>query len=229
MEQTGFSGFSEATNEFLWGIRFNNERTWFQAHRQEYLDHVQTPLRQLAEEVYNAFHAAHPELELIVRVSRIYRDARRLYGRGPYKSQLWFTLRSAGEDWNTLPAFWFGLHPDSYGYGLGMYEVKPAVMARFRRELDESPDEMRRLAEAFEKQDRFQLDGEEYKRPKGHPAPPLDRWYNRKRLDLSHEAPPDALLYSPELVAQVLDGFEYLLPYYRYFRKLCLRTGPAAE
>ena len=224
MERTGFSGFSEKTNEFLWGIRFNNERPWFQAHKQEYIDHVQTPLRLLAEEVYEAFSAAHPELELIVRISRIYRDARRLHGRGPYKSNLWFTLRSAGEDWNALPAFWFGLHPDSYGYGVGVYDAKPAAMNRFRKEIDERPAEMLKLAQAFAGQDKFRLDGETYKRPKGHPAPPLDQWYNRKRLDLYYEALPDARLYSPALAEEVTEGFESLLPYYRYFKKICLRT-----
>ena len=224
MEQNTFSGFTEAANEFLWGIRLNNERPWFQAHRQEYIDHVQTPLRLLAEEVYDEFNGAHPELELILRISRIYRDARRLYGRGPYKSSLWFTLRSAGENWNELPAFWFGLRPDSYGYGLGVYDARPAAMARFRAEIDRDPGEMLALARTFARQDRFRLDGEEYKRPKGHPEPPLNQWYNRKRLDLYYETLPDARLYSPELAGEVLEGFESLLPFYHYFKKLCLRA-----
>ncbi len=224
MEHDRFTGFSEEANTFLWGIRFNNERAWFQAHKQEYADYVQAPLRKLADEVYDAFTAAHPELELIVRVSRIYRDARRLYGRGPYKSNLWFALRSAGEGWNELPAFWFGLHPDSYGYGLGVYDARPAAMARFREEVDRAPEEMTRLARVFDQQEKFCLGGEEYKRPKGTPQPPLDRWYNRKQLDLYYEAPPDARLYSPALVEDVLAGFEFLLPYYRYFMKICLRT-----
>lgn len=38
-----FQGFSQQTNDFLWGIRFNNERSWFEAHKQEYLDYVQAP------------------------------------------------------------------------------------------------------------------------------------------------------------------------------------------
>lgn len=38
-----FPGFSEKTQDFLWGVRLNNERPWFEAHKQDYLDHVQTP------------------------------------------------------------------------------------------------------------------------------------------------------------------------------------------
>ena len=97
-------------------------------------------------------------------------------------------------------------------------------MARFRQAVDEDPKPMLRLARAFEKQDRFLLDGEEYKRPMGHPEPPLVIWYNRKRPELYYESVPDARLYSPELKRDILEGFEALLPYYNYFKKICLRT-----
>ena len=42
--------FSEETIRFFWELQFNNDRDWFQAHKQQYTDHVLTPLRQLAEE-----------------------------------------------------------------------------------------------------------------------------------------------------------------------------------
>ena len=34
-----FQGFSQETVDFMWGIRFNNERTWFMAHKDEYQKH----------------------------------------------------------------------------------------------------------------------------------------------------------------------------------------------
>ena len=219
-----FQGFSQQTNDFLWGVRFNNERPWFEAHKQEDIDHVQTPMRELAQEVYQRFSAAHEELPLMVRVSRIYRDARRLYGRGPYKSHLWFSLRMSGENWAERPVFWFEIYPAGYAYGLGIYDARPATMARFRKAVDEDPEEMRKLARAFEKQDRFQLGAEEYKRPKGQAQPPLDQWYNRKSLDITCARQIDALLYSRELVDELLDAFESLMPYYRYFSSLCDRA-----
>lgn len=219
-----FEGFKPQSNEFLWGIRLNNQRDWFLAHKQEYQDYVQIPMRQLAEEVYDAFAAAHEELPLMMRVSRIYRDARRLYGRGPYKSHLWFSLRMAGEHWAEQPVFWFEIYPEGYAYGLGIYQALPATMARFRQAVDRDPREMRKLALAFQAQDRFRLEAEEYKRPKGHPAPPLDQWYNRKSLDLTCSRPADDLLYSPALVGELTEAFESLMPYHRYFSALCLRA-----
>ena len=35
-----FQGFSGATVDFMWGIRFNNEKGWFEAHKEEYLTSV---------------------------------------------------------------------------------------------------------------------------------------------------------------------------------------------
>ena len=38
-----FTGYSEKTLDFLWGIRFNNNRDWFTAHKEEYLQHLYQP------------------------------------------------------------------------------------------------------------------------------------------------------------------------------------------
>lgn len=219
-----FQGFSQKTNDFLWGIRLNNERPWFEAHKQDYIDHLQTPMRELAQEVYDRFMEKHQDLPLMMRTSRIYRDARRLYGRGPYKSHMWFSLRMSGENWAERPVFWFEIYPAGYAYGLGIYEAKPATMARFRKAVDDDPTPMVKLARAFARQDRFSLAAEEYKRPKGMPAPPLDQWYNRKSLDITCSRDLDELLYSPRLVEELLEAFESLLPYYHYFSSVCGRA-----
>ena len=32
-----FQGYSDETLDFLWGVRFNNDRAWFQEHKEDYL------------------------------------------------------------------------------------------------------------------------------------------------------------------------------------------------
>mgnify|MGYP000181707159 CR=1 FL=1 len=68
------------------GIRFNNEKGWFEAHKGGVPDHLSAAHEALADEVYGAFTDRHPDLDLICKVSRIYRDARRLFGRGPTRT-----------------------------------------------------------------------------------------------------------------------------------------------
>lgn len=142
---------------------------------------------------------------------------------GPTKAISGFPCVWLGTAGQNGPVLWFEIYPAGYAYGMGIYEAKPATMARFRQDMDEHPQTMMKLARAFQKQTRFRLEGEEYKRSKGHPQPPLDQWYNRKTIDLTCQREIDALLYSPGLVEELLDAFEELLPYYHYFTALCSR------
>ena len=217
-----FQGFSDATIDFMWGIRFNNERTWFQAHKEEYLTHFYQPMKELSLEVFDAFQARHAVPGLCCKVSRIYRDARRLHGRGPYKDHLWWSMERPGEEaFSARPVFWFELEPEGWSTGLGYYSATPATMARFRARLDRDPRTFAALARKLEKQDRFTLQGEEYKRPKGAPALPiLESWYNKRSFTLIHEEQHGPILRSHALVDELLEGFSFLLPFYDYFVSL---------
>ena len=104
-----FTGFTDETVDFMWGIRFNNERAWFEAHKEIYLTHFYQPMRELGDELYDYIAAKRPDLGLIRKVTRIYRDVRRLHGRGPYKESLWFSIEQPSEEWTAHPTFWFEL------------------------------------------------------------------------------------------------------------------------
>ena len=214
-----FQGFSGATVDFMWGIRFNNEKGWFEAHKEEYLTTFQRPMKALADEVYVAFTDRHPDLDLICKVSRIYRDARRLFGRGPYKDHLWFTLRRPKEEWVSQPAFYFELAPEYYSMGMGWYDATPLTMAKLRARIDRDPKPLERLARRLEKSE-FRLEGAEYKRPKGDPGSLLSPWYNRKSIAISRDENCGGLLFQPELAEQVIQGFRFLKPYYEYLFSL---------
>ena len=104
-----FTGFTDETVDFMWGIRFNNERSWFESHKEIYLTQFYRPMCDLAEELYGFMLEKRPDCGLIRKVTRIYRDARRLHGRGPYKESLWFSVEQPSEQWTARPTFWFEL------------------------------------------------------------------------------------------------------------------------
>ena len=87
-----FEGFTRETSEFLWELTFHNERPWFQEHREQYMRVLHEPFHALAKDTMAEMQRAFPGENFTLHVSRIYRDARRLFGRGPYKDHLWFTL-----------------------------------------------------------------------------------------------------------------------------------------
>ena len=70
-----FQGYTQETVDFLWGIRFNNERGWFMEHKQDYQEHLLAPTRALAEQVYDAIHEMCPDDPFLLKLSRIYRDS----------------------------------------------------------------------------------------------------------------------------------------------------------
>ena len=131
-----FQGYSQETVDFMWGIRFNNERGWFLAHKDDYQQHLLAPTRELGQAVYDGLAAALPHEPLILKVSRIYRDARRLHGQGPYKDHLWFCVRTGDQDWTGRPAFYFEIAPDYYSYGMGFWAASAATMTRYRQQIE---------------------------------------------------------------------------------------------
>lgn len=215
-----FTGFSDATVDFLWGIRFNNERGWFEANKETYMDTLYRPMKELANQVYEGFMEKEPDWDLRCRVPRIYRDARRLHGRGPYKDCLWFTIEQPCDDWSCNPVFWFEVSPEGYGYGMGAYAPAAVTMAKFRARLDRDPKPFEKLAKQVEKAGIFTLGGAEYKRTKGESTPALAPWYNRKGFSLTWEGSHDKGLYSQELVERLIRDFETLRPIYQYFKSL---------
>ena len=219
-----FQGYTQKTVDFLWGIRFNNERGWFMEHKAEYQTELLEPTKELAGEVYDGLKALLPHEPLLVKVSRIYRDARRLHGRGPYKDHLWFCVRTGDEDWTGRPTFYFEIAPDYYSYGLGFWAAAPATMERFRRRAAEHPQELEKLTEQLVKDGRFTLAGPEYARPRKAPSELLQPWFCKKSLSLQFEKPLDERIFSPELAAEIVAELGTLVPFYRYFAAIAAQA-----
>lgn len=225
-----FQGFDDETVDFMWGIRFNNQKPWFEAHKQIYLDHLYTPMRELSGEVYGHIAEKLPDYGLIGKVSRIYRDARRLRGRGPYRDHLWLSVEQPHEEFASTPCFWFELGPENWNYGMGYYCAKPLTMAKLRARLDRDPKPMEKLTGKLNRQEEFSLECQEYKRPKG-PAPSkaLEPWYRMKNFSIIHEEKLSEELFSRDIVGRLLSGYDFLVPFYQYFVALEGDPDPAEE
>lgn len=213
-----FTGFTDETVDFMWGIRFNNERTWFEANKEIYLKHFYQPMRELGEEVYAFIREKRPDYGLIFKQTRIYRDARRLHGRGPYKESLWFTVEQPGEAWTDRPSFWFELTPDGWSYGMGYWVSKPVTMAKLRARIDRDPRTMEDLTRMLNGQTEFSLNTVDYKKLRAPaPSPELEPWYRAKYFSIGHEEKLTEELFGREIVERLKRGYEFLLPWYDYF------------
>jgi len=211
--------FTKETTDFLWGLALHNERPWFDAHRADYEAYYKEPMEMLARRTFLALQEKYPDAGFQMKLCRIWRDARRLFGRGPFKEHLWFSIKT-DESLESGPMFWFEISAMEYSLGLGYYDAPADLMAYFRRTVDEDPRPLAKLARRLNGQDRFTLDGELYKRSKGDPGRLLAPWYDRKYLALSYESPADDALYDPAFADRLAADFDWLMPYFRYFTAL---------
>ena len=65
-----FQGFTQETVDFMWGIRFNNERGWFLEHKEDYQKHLLEPVKALGEDIYKGVKEMLPREPLMLKTSR---------------------------------------------------------------------------------------------------------------------------------------------------------------
>lgn len=226
-----FSGFTKRTVDFLWELKVNNNREWYGLHKEECKEVLLRPMNELANTVYETFEQKRPDMEFNIHISRIYRDARRLFGRGPFKDYLWFTLYDASaEHWDGKPSFWFEIASDRWSYGMGCYEGSGELMRRLRKRITVDPEPLRQLDEMLRSQKEFRLGGEDYKKQyQDCPHQDLQEWYGKKYISIGHEQGIGPEVIGPELADRVSKGMLYLAPFYDYFYPIGRDQGEEAE
>lgn len=157
-----FTGFYPETIDFLWGIRLNNNREWFEAHKADYQRFLWEPMKALAADVEAAFTGVEG---LRMRVSRIYRDMR-MHPPVPYKETSWMCLRHDGASWLEHPCLFFELTSEGYSYGLLLWNPRAAAMERWRTQLGDRTEEFLQMAARAERETGLAARRRAYVRPK---------------------------------------------------------------
>jgi uncharacterized protein (TIGR02453 family) len=227
-EERKFNGFSPETLKFLRGLKVNNNKSWFEAHRKDYEKYVLDPLRDLVTDLGDFMLDIDSRFEITPAVnktiSRIYRDTRFSKDKSPFRSTVWFTFKSRKKDWTThVSGYFFELSVNAYRYGMGFYDAAPAIMARFREMIDENPKEFLKAISFFAKQRTFVLEGEKYKRTIDASKPEnIQQWYQRKNMYLVCNRKIDNTLFSSKLTEDLIHGFTMIAPFYRYLQRIKL-------
>jgi uncharacterized protein (TIGR02453 family) len=110
----GFSGWKGDFRGFFLGLKANNSKAYFEAHRQQYEQEVKGPMVALLGDLEFEFGEA--------RLSRPNRDIRFSADKSPYKTNIYAT---AGSGYVALDA-------EGLMVGGGRYEMDAAQLAHFR-------------------------------------------------------------------------------------------------
>ncbi len=220
-----FKGFNEYTNEYLVGIRFNNNKEWFQAHKDMYNENVHNTIVALANEILMKMVELDPDFTEKPRVSRANRDVRFSKDKSPYKVCKWFFFKNAmtnGSIPHDAPGYFFEMSADWWRYGL-FYGDNPKVMENFRARIYADPAGCERILKLADRQNIFTLEGEDYKRIFNKELDPyLNKWVQKKWITyVRYENYDNMDFYSPKLVDTVFEGFKKIYPVYKYFKLGC--------
>ena len=211
-----FTGFTPETIDFLWGIRMNNNREWFQEHKKQYTKTLYEPMKELGRELFVPFADRPGNL---LKVSRIYRDAR-MHPPEPYKESLWICIRQDVEWWAENPCLYFEINPDGVHYGFFIWKMRTASMEDFRKHITAYPDEFLQLIKNTEETVGQPITAETYKRPKPTDNPDLAPYFAwKEKIACVRSIEPGEAMFGPELKNEVADFFEKLTPLYEYFNR----------
>ena len=86
----------------------------------------------------------------LLKVSRIYRDARMHYPV-PYKESLWLCIRQDVEWWAENPCLYFEIRPERLPAGFLFWKPKTAILEAFRQDLIARPEVFPKIAEKCRK------------------------------------------------------------------------------
>lgn len=211
-----FTGFTPETIDFLWGIRMNNNRDWFLEHKKQYTGTLYEPMKALGQAVFQPFLEKPGN---ILKVSRIYRDAR-MHPPTPYKESLWLCIRQEVDWWAENPCLYFEITPDEASYGFFYWKPRTAVLETFRQRIAAKPNEFLRLIRDTEEAVGQPVTAQCYKRPKVPENPALAPYYAWKsEIGCVRTIQPGPALFGPQLEEEVKDFFEKLTPLYEYFNQ----------
>ena len=211
-----FSGFTPETVDFLWGIRMNNNRDWFQANKQRYNDSLYHPMKALGQELFAPFADRPGNL---LKVSRIYRDAR-MHHPLPYKESLWICIRKDVEWWAENPCLFFEINPEGVDYGFFYWKPPTAALENFRKEISLHPKKFLKMIRSAEAATGIPITADCYKRPKPTDNEALAPYFAFKSAIscIRHEDFSEAT-FGPELAIRVRQMLEQLIPLYEFFDK----------
>lgn len=230
---SAFAGFPKDSLAFLRGLRKNNNKPWFEAHRAEYERAVKRPLQHLAEELDIRFARLAPEFVAPPKraLFRIHRDVRFSKDKSPYKvhAALWVFHRDAGRgvgksvgEAHGGAGFYFHLEPGASLVAGGYWMPPRPALNIVREKIAEDPKAFAKLvkASAFAKRFGGLTDDEPGVKltrvPRGFdPQHPGAEWLRFNSFTASRELT-DAEALSPKLVDAILKDYAALLPLVRW-------------
>ena len=224
-----FNGFPAEGLQFLADLEANNERPWFQARKQLYLDKIVTPTIAFVAAMGERLQTISPHINYDTRTNgsgsmmRIYRDVRFSKDKRPYKTHVGIVFWEGSGKKTECPAFYFGLNADGAGAHAGLYGFPKPMLTAYREAVaDDKLGSELEAAIAKVQAAGYQIGGAHYKRvPRGYDKDhPREELLRHNTLTGSGSKMETAVVTSPALLDVCFEHFKNMAPLQQWLVKI---------
>ena len=207
MTEGTFTHFPKETITFFKELENNNNKEWFQSHKQDYVDNVQSPAIDFITSMGERLKAISAGIIYDTRTNgagslmRIYRDIRFSPDKTPYKTNLGIVFWEGEGKKMENPGYYFHLDTKGTGFYAGFYMIPKDKLKTFRNAVDVNGAELQEAIDEIQSKG-YTVGGDKYKRvPQGfdadHPHAELLKY---KGLHSSTGALDPEIITSPDFI-----------------------------
>lgn len=214
--------FSPQTFAFLNALAANNDRAWFEAHKQDYETRVRGPALELIENMATILPSISPYFRAEARkvggsLMRVQRDTRFSRDKTPYKTNIGIQFRhETGRDVHA-PGLYLHIAPGECFVGVGLWRPDADALSGIRQAIVEHPEAWLAARDDANFCEFFSLEGDSLVHaPRGY-AKDHPLLTDLKRKDFIGLSPlSEATVVSDDLLTQTAERLRAATPYMRF-------------
>lgn len=162
--------FTPATFRFLRDLAANNDREWFAANRDRYVEKVQEPALQFITDFGPRLAKISPHFTADARtvggsLFRIHRDTRFSKAKTPYKQNTGVHFRHERARDAHAPGYYLHIEPSESFMGVGLWRPETAVAYRIRQHMADHPAAWKKATQGKAFGETFTPEGESLANP----------------------------------------------------------------
>ena len=165
-----FQGFPKSSIPYLRKLAKNNERAWFNEHKQDYEDCIRNPALAFIADMGPQVKKLSPNFLAVPRkvggsLMRVYRDTRFAKDKTPYKTNVGIHFRHESAKDVHAPGFYVHIEPGNCFLGAGIWHPESKVLTGIREFIADNPNAWKSATQkgAFKKN--WELVGDTLVRP----------------------------------------------------------------
>ncbi|MGH7496295.1 MAG: DUF2461 domain-containing protein [bacterium] len=136
-QEISFGGFPRECVKFFIQLAQNNNKAWFEAHREEYENFVMQPAQEFVMAMGKRLQKLSPKVNADPRVNRslfrLNRDVRFSKDKRPYKTNFAAMFWEGNGARMECSCYYFHLEPPNLMLGVGIYMFTPEMLEVYRR------------------------------------------------------------------------------------------------